>query len=95
MTCQTPHTYNTLPVLFSNFLPSTRVVAQISSPLATLLYENQQYQGYHIIVFLSKKSLRLTFEYSWGGGVKSMFLPFGISFCRPCLSLLSVRLVQL
>ena len=24
---------------------------------------------------MSKKSLRPTFEYSWGGGVKGMFLP--------------------
>ena len=43
VTCQTSHTYNTLPVLFSNLLPSSPVVAQISSLLATLLYENQQY----------------------------------------------------
>ena len=28
-----------------------------------------------IVVFMSKKSLRPTFEYSWGGGVKCMFLP--------------------
>ena len=54
VTCQTSHTYNTLPALFSNFLPSSRVVAQISSLLAILLYENQQYiKG--IIVFMSKK----------------------------------------
>ena len=54
MTCQTSHTYNTLPVLFSILRPSSRVVAQISSLLATLLYENQQYiKG--IIVFMSKK----------------------------------------
>ena len=54
VTCQTSHTYNTLPVLFSNLLPSSRVVAQISSLLATLLYENQQYiKG--MIVFMSKK----------------------------------------
>ena len=74
MTCQTSHTYNTLPVLFSNLLPSSRVVAQISSLLATLLYENQHYiKG--IIVFMNvKKSLSPTFEYSWGGGVKGMFL---------------------
>ena len=51
VTCQTAHTYNTLPVLFSNLLPSSRVVAQIISLLATLLYENQQYiKG--IIVFM-------------------------------------------
>ena len=43
VTCQTSHTYNTLPVLFSNLLPSSPVVAQISSLLATFLYENQQY----------------------------------------------------
>ena len=43
VTCQTSHTYNILPVLFSNLLPSSPVVAQISSLLATLLYENQQY----------------------------------------------------
>ena len=43
MTCQTSDTYNTLPVLFSNLLPSSPVVALISSLLATLLYENQQY----------------------------------------------------
>ena len=43
VTCQTSHTYNTLPVLFINLLPSSPVVAQISSLLATLLYENQQY----------------------------------------------------
>ena len=43
VTCQTSHTYNALPVLFSNLLPSSPVVAQIGSPLATLLYENQQY----------------------------------------------------
>ena len=55
MTCQTSHTYNTLPVQFSNLLPSSRVVAQIGSLLATLLYENQQYiKG--IIVFMSKMS---------------------------------------
>ena len=54
VTCQTSYTYNTLPVLFSNLLPSSRVVAQISSLLATLLYENQQYiKG--IIVFMWKK----------------------------------------
>ena len=54
VTCQTSHTYNTLPVLSSNLLPSSRVVAQISSLLAILLYENQQYiKG--IIVFMSKK----------------------------------------
>ena len=51
MTCQTSHTYDTLPVLFSKLLPSSRVVAQISSLLATLLYENQPYiKG--IIVFV-------------------------------------------
>ena len=50
VTCQTSHTYNTLPVLFSNLLPCSHVVAQISSLLATLLYENQQlYQRYHSI----------------------------------------------
>ena len=43
VTCQTSHTYNTLPVLFSNLLPSSPVVAQIGSLLATLLYKNQQY----------------------------------------------------
>ena len=54
VTCQTSLTYNTLPVLFNNVLPSSRVVAQISSLLATLLFENQQYiKG--IIVFMSKK----------------------------------------
>ena len=54
VTCQTSHTYNTLPVLFSNLLPSSHVVAQISSLLATLLYENQQYiKG--IILFMWKK----------------------------------------
>ena len=74
MTCQTSHTYNTPPALFSNLLPSSRVVAQIGSRLATLLYENQQYiKG--IIVFMSIKSLCPTFEYSWGGDVKGMFLP--------------------
>ena len=53
VTCQTSHTYNTLPVLFNNLLQSSRVVAQISSLLATLLFENQQYiKG--IIVFMSK-----------------------------------------
>ena len=42
VTCQTSHTYNTL------------CVAQISSLLATLLYENQQYiKG--IILFMSNK----------------------------------------
>ena len=40
---QTSHWYNTLPVLFINLLPSSPVVAQINSLLATLLYENQQY----------------------------------------------------
>ena len=51
VTCQTSHTYNTLPVLFRNLLPSSRVVAQISSLLAPLLYENQKYiKG--IIVFM-------------------------------------------
>ena len=56
VSCQTSHTYNTLPVLFSNLLPSSRVVAQISSLLATLLYENQQHiKG--IIVFMLKKKL--------------------------------------
>ena len=70
VTCQTSHTYNTLPVLFSNLLPSSRVVAQISPLLATLSYENQQYiKG--SIVFMAKKSLPPTFEYSWGGGVTS------------------------
>ena len=54
LTCQTSHTYNTLPVLFSNLLSSLCVVARISSLLATLLYENQQYiKG--IIIFMSKK----------------------------------------
>ena len=72
VTCQTSHTYNTLPVLFSNLVPSSSVIAQISSLLATLLYENQQYiKGIHV-----KKKLRLrpTFEYSRGGGVRGMFL---------------------
>ena len=74
VTCQTSHTYNTLLVLFSHLLPSSRGVAQISSLQATLFYENQQYiKG--IIVFMAKKSLRPTFEYSWGRGVKGMFLP--------------------
>ena len=41
--------YNTLPVLFSNLLPSSPVVAQIGSPLATLLYENQQYIKSNIV----------------------------------------------
>ena len=51
VTCQTSHMYNTLPVLFSNLLQSSRVVVQISSLLATLLYENQHYiKG--IIVFI-------------------------------------------
>ena len=54
VTCETSHTYNTLPVLFSNLLQSSRVVAQISSLLATLLYVNQQYMK-GIIVFMSKK----------------------------------------
>ena len=62
VTCQTSHTYNALPVLFSNLLPSSHVVAKISSLLATLLYENQQYQRQHGIHV--KKSLRPTFEYS-------------------------------
>ena len=54
VTCQTSHTYNTLPVLFSNLLPSSRVIAHISSLLATLLYENQQYiKG--IILFTPNK----------------------------------------
>ena len=54
MTCQTSHTYNTLPVLFSDLLSSSCVVVHISSLLAKLLYENQQYiKG--IIVFMSKK----------------------------------------
>ena len=54
VTCQTSHLYNKLPVLFSNLLPSSRVVAQISSLLGTLLYEIKQYiKG--IIVFMSKK----------------------------------------
>ena len=54
VTSQTSHTYNTLPVPFSNLLPSSYVVAQISSLLATLLYENQQYiKG--IILFISNK----------------------------------------
>ena len=55
VTCQTSHTYNIILVLFSNLLPSSRVIDQISSLLlATLLYENQQYiKG--IIVFMSKK----------------------------------------
>ena len=35
VTCQTSHTYNTLPVLFSNLLLSSPVVAQIGSLLAT------------------------------------------------------------
>ena len=43
VTCQTSYTYNTLPILFSNLLPSSPVDAQISSLLETLLYENQQY----------------------------------------------------
>ena len=51
VTCQTLHTYSTFPVLFSNLLPSSRVVAEINSLLATLIYENQQYiKG--IIVFM-------------------------------------------
>ena len=40
VTSQTSHTYHTLPVQLSNLLPFLRVVAQISSLLATLLYEN-------------------------------------------------------
>ena len=62
VTCQTSHTYNTLLALFSNLLPSSRVVAQISSLLATLLYGNQQYikgiivPGSHV-----EKSLHPTF----------------------------------
>ena len=71
VTCQASHTYNTLPVLFSNLLPSSRVVAQISSLLATLC-KPTIYQRYRIHV---KKSLHPTFEYSWGGGVKGMSLP--------------------
>ena len=39
VTYQTSHTYNTLPVLLSDLLPSSRVVAQISSLLVTLLCE--------------------------------------------------------
>ena len=73
VTCQTSHTYNTLPVQFSNFLPSSRVVAQISSLLATLLWKPTIYQRYNSIHV--KKSLRPTLEYSWGGGVKGMLLP--------------------
>ena len=51
VTCQTSHTYNTLPVLFSNLLSSSHVVAHISPLLATLLYENKQYIK-DIIVFM-------------------------------------------
>ena len=52
VTCQTSHTYNTLSVLFSNLLPSSRVVAHISSLLATLLH----FKGIKgIIVFMAKK----------------------------------------
>ena len=43
MICETSHTYNTLPVLFSNLPPSLPVVAQIGSLLARLLYENQPF----------------------------------------------------
>ena len=50
------------------------MVAQISSLLATLLFENQQYIKGNI-VFMQKNTLRPTFEYSWGGGFKGMFLP--------------------
>ena len=52
VTCQTSHMYNrpTLLVLFSNLLPSSPVVAQISSLLATLLYENQQYIKGNIVL---------------------------------------------
>ena len=74
VTCQTSHTYNTLPVLFSYLLPSSCVVAKINSLLAPLKYENQQYIK-DIIVFILKKSLCPTFEYSCGGGVKGMLLP--------------------
>ena len=52
VTCQTSHTYNTLPVLFSNLLPSSRVVGHISSLLATLLHV-KGIKG--IIVFMAKK----------------------------------------
>ena len=87
VTSQTSHTYNTLPALFSNLLPSPCVDAQISSLLVTLSYENQQYiKG--IIVIMSKKSLGLTFEYSWGGGVKGMFLPLVFRSVNPvCLNI--------
>ena len=54
VTCQTSYTYNKLPGLFSNLLPSSPVVAQIGSLLATLLYENQQYVKGNII-FMQKK----------------------------------------
>ena len=54
VTYQTSHTYNTLPVLFSNLLPSSPVVAQIGSLLTTLLYENQQYIKGNIVFMLKK-----------------------------------------
>ena len=85
VTCQTSHTYNTLPVLFSNLLPSSRVVAQISSLLATLLYENQQYiKG--IIVFMSKK-VYVPHLSTVVWRCQRYVSPLGIPFCRPCFVL--------
>ena len=45
-----------------------------------IIWKPTIYQRYHTIHV--KQSLRHTFEYSWDGGVKGMFLP---SLCRPCL----------
>ena len=82
VTCQTSHMYNTLPVLFSNLLPSSCVVAQISSLLATLLYETNNILKVSCSIHV-KQSLRPTFEYSWGEGVKDVFLPLKSSSVEP------------
>ena len=62
LTCQTSHTYNTLPVLFSNLL-------HVWSPRSAHYWQHYYMKTNNI----SKVSL--FFEYSWGGGVKGMFLP--------------------
>ena len=50
------------------------MVAQISSLLATSLYENNDISKVSYSIHV-KQSLRPTFAYSWGGGVKVMSLP--------------------
>ena len=67
----TSHTYNTLPVLFSNLFKCGRPDHLTTGNI--IIWKPKIYQRYRSIHV--KKSLRPTFEYSWGAGVKGMFPP--------------------